>query len=168
MALGGLIVAPLAGLVALTVLPALFALLGTRVNALAPARWQHAAERAARADEHGGWYRFAHWVMRHPMPIAAGSATVLVVLGLPFLNVRFIGVDASVLPPSAHARAAEDASSPLPARRGLADSHCGAGRRPDGDRRGDPPAAGNRGGAAAAAARRAPVGDRGDPARLAR
>ena len=66
MAIGGLIVAPLAGLVALTVLPALFALLGTRVNALAPARWQRAAERAARPDERGGWYRFAHWVMRHP------------------------------------------------------------------------------------------------------
>jgi RND superfamily putative drug exporter len=109
MALGGLIIAPLAGLVALTVLPALFALLGTNVNALAPARWQRAAERAARPDERGGWYRFAHWVMRHPLPIAISSATVLIALGLPFLNARFIGVDASVLPPSAHARAAEDA-----------------------------------------------------------
>ncbi len=109
MALGGLIIAPLAGLVALTVLPALFALLGTNVNALAPAGWQRAAERAARPDERGGWYRFAHWVMRHPLPIAIASATVLIALGLPFLNARFIGVDASVLPPSAHARAAEDA-----------------------------------------------------------
>jgi RND superfamily putative drug exporter len=109
MALGGLIIAPLAGVVALTVLPALFALLGTNVNALAPARWQRAAERAARPDERGGWYRFAHWVMRHPLPIAISSATVLIALGLPFLNARFIGVDASVLPPSAHARAAEDA-----------------------------------------------------------
>ena len=109
MAFGGLIVAPLAGLVALTVLPALFALLGEHVNAFAPARWQRAAERAARPDEHGGWYRFAHWVMRHPLPIALASATALIALGLPFLGVRFIGVDASVLPPSAHARAAEDA-----------------------------------------------------------
>ena len=47
--------------------------------------------------------------MRHPLPIAIASATVLIALGLPFLNARFIGVDASVLPPSAHARAAEDA-----------------------------------------------------------
>jgi uncharacterized membrane protein YdfJ with MMPL/SSD domain len=109
MAFGGLIIAPLAGLVALTVLPALFALLGTKVNALAPASWQRAAERAARPDERGGWYRFAHWVMRHPLPIAVSSATVLIALGLPFLHARFIGVDASVLPPSAHARAAEDA-----------------------------------------------------------
>jgi putative drug exporter of the RND superfamily len=109
MAVGGLIVAPIAGLVALTVLPALFALLGTNVNALAPARWQRAAEREARPDEHGGWYRFAHWVMRYPAPVALASATVLVALGLPFLGVRFVGIDASALPPSAHAHAAEAA-----------------------------------------------------------
>lgn len=109
MAIGGMIVAPLAGIVALTLLPALFALLGERVNAFAPARWQHAAERAARADERGEWYRFAHWVMRRPGWVAAGSATLLVVLGLPFLGVRFIGVDASVLPTSSSARQAEDA-----------------------------------------------------------
>jgi uncharacterized membrane protein YdfJ with MMPL/SSD domain len=108
MAIGGLIVAPLAGLVALTLLPALFALLGERVNALAPRRWQRAAERAARPDEHGGWYRFAHWVMRRPVWVAVGSATLLVALGLPFLGVRFVGVDAGVLPSSSSARQVDD------------------------------------------------------------
>jgi uncharacterized membrane protein YdfJ with MMPL/SSD domain len=108
MAIGGMIVAPLAGLVALALLPALFALLGERVNALAPRRWQRAAERAARPDEHGGWYRFAHWVMRRPLWVAVGSSMLLVALGLPFLGVRFIGVDATVLPPSSSARQAED------------------------------------------------------------
>jgi RND superfamily putative drug exporter len=111
MAIGGLIVAPLAGLVALTLLPALFALLGARVNALSPARWQRAAERAARPDEHGGWYRFAHWVMRRPGRVALGSAVLLVALGLPFLGVRFIGIDATVLPTSSSARQAADALS---------------------------------------------------------
>jgi len=109
MAIGGLIVAPLGGVVALTLLPALFMLLGERVNALAPARWQRAAERAARPDEHGSWYRFAHWVMRRPAWIAVGAATLLVVLGLPFLGVRFVGVDATVLPLSSSARQADDA-----------------------------------------------------------
>jgi uncharacterized membrane protein YdfJ with MMPL/SSD domain len=94
--------------VALGLLPALFALLGERVNALAPRRWQRAAERAARSDEHGGWYRFAHWVMRRPAWVAVGSATLLVALGLPFLGVRFIGVDASVLPSSSSARQVDD------------------------------------------------------------
>src|SRR4051794_3649891 len=108
MAIGGMIVAPLAGVVALTLLPALFALLGLRVNALAPRRWQRAAERAARPEEHGSWYRFAHWVMRRAPWIAAGSASLLIVLGLPFLGVRFVGVDATVLPASSSARRVDD------------------------------------------------------------
>ena len=109
MAIGGLVVVPLAGLVALTLLPALFALLGERVNAFAPRGWQRAAERAARPDEHGPWYRFAHWVMRRPRRVAVGSATLLVLLGLPFYGVHFIGVDATVLPKSSSARRAETA-----------------------------------------------------------
>jgi uncharacterized membrane protein YdfJ with MMPL/SSD domain len=108
MAIGGLLVAPLAGLVSLTVLPALFALLGTRVNALALGRWRRAAERGSRPDERGAWYRFAHAVMRRPVPIAAAAAALLVALGLPFLGIRFTGVDASVLPESASARRADD------------------------------------------------------------
>ncbi|MFL5926362.1 MAG: MMPL family transporter [Gaiellaceae bacterium] len=108
MAIGGMIVAPLAGVVALTLLPALFALLGLRVNALAPRSWQRAAERAARPEEHGSWYRFAHWVMRRAPWIAAGSASLLIVLGLPFLGVRFVGVDATVLPASSSARRVDD------------------------------------------------------------
>jgi uncharacterized membrane protein YdfJ with MMPL/SSD domain len=108
MAIGGIIVAPLAGAVSLLLLPALFVLLGERINALAPARWQRAAARAARLEEHGGWYRYAHWVMRRPARVAVCSAVLLVVLGLPALGVRFIGVDATVLPTSASARQATD------------------------------------------------------------
>jgi RND superfamily putative drug exporter len=109
MAIGGVIVAPLAGLVALTLLPALFALLGGRVNALAPRSWQRATARAGRSEEHGRWYRFAHAVMRRPAWVALGSATLLVALGLPFLGIRFIGIDATVLPTSSSARRADDA-----------------------------------------------------------
>jgi uncharacterized membrane protein YdfJ with MMPL/SSD domain len=108
MAIGGLIVAPLAGVVGLTLLPALFALLGLRVNALSPRRWQRAAERAARPEEHGGWYRFAHWVMHRAPWVAAASASLLIVLGLPFLGARFVGVDATVLPTSSSARQVDD------------------------------------------------------------
>ena len=57
----------------------------------------------------GGWYRFAHAVMRRPLPIAVATAAVLVALGLPFIGVRFTGVDASVLPTSASARQVQDA-----------------------------------------------------------
>jgi uncharacterized membrane protein YdfJ with MMPL/SSD domain len=108
MAIGGMIVAPLAGVVALLLLPALFVLLGERINALAPKRMQRATERAARPEEHGGWYRYAHWVMRRPVRVAVASSVLLVVLGLPALGVRFIGVDATVLPSSASARRTSD------------------------------------------------------------
>ena len=101
MAIGGIAVALLAGVVALLVIPALFALLGRRVDTL--------ALRRGRPPGSGGWYRFAHGVMRWPLPIALATAAVLIALGLPFLGVRFTGVDASVLPTSASARQVQDA-----------------------------------------------------------
>jgi RND superfamily putative drug exporter len=108
MGIAGGLVAPLAGLIALTVLPALFALLGPRVDALAPARWRRAAEATARG-ERGGWYRLAHGIMRRPLAVALASGALLVVLGLPFLHIRFTGVDATVLPAQASSRIVEEA-----------------------------------------------------------
>ncbi|HEY7074438.1 MAG TPA: MMPL family transporter, partial [Solirubrobacteraceae bacterium] len=108
MGIAGGLVGPLAGLIALTVLPALFVLLGPRVNALSPRRWRAAAERTARA-EHGGWYRLAQALMRRPIPVAVAAAALLVALGVPFLSIRFTGVDASVLPAGASARIVDTA-----------------------------------------------------------
>jgi RND superfamily putative drug exporter len=108
MGIAGALVAPLAGLISLTVLPALFVLLGPRVNALAPRRWRRAAEAAARGDR-GGWYRLSHWIMRRPLLVAIGSAALLVALGIPFLQIRFTGIDATVLPASASSRVVEEA-----------------------------------------------------------
>ena len=108
MGIAGGLVAPLAGLISLTVLPALFVLLGARVNALSPRRWRRAAERAARG-ERGGWYRLAHALMRRPIPVAVAAATLLVVLAQPFLSIRFTGVDASVLPPKLSSRVVDTA-----------------------------------------------------------
>jgi uncharacterized membrane protein YdfJ with MMPL/SSD domain len=108
MGIAGGLVGPLAGGIALTVLPALLVLLGPKVNALSPRRWRIAAERAA-AGERGGWYRLAHALMRRPLPVALAAAMLLVALGIPFLSIRFTGVDASVLPPAASARVVDDA-----------------------------------------------------------
>ena len=106
-AAGGL-VGPLAGLIALTVLPALFVLLGPRVNWLSLRRWRRAAESAATGG-HGGWYRLAHALMRRPLPVAVVATALLLVAGLPFLSIRFTGVDASVLPASASSRVVDTA-----------------------------------------------------------
>ena len=109
MGIAGALVALIAASLALFVLPALLSVLGSRVNALAPKRLARAAEREARPDEHGAWYRLSRFVMHRPLPIAIASATVLIVLGLPFIGIRFVSPNAGVLPPSASAKQVNDA-----------------------------------------------------------
>ena len=109
MGAGGVLVALTAAVVSLTLLPALLAALGPRVNALAPRRWRLAARRDAEHVQAGPWYRFSRAVMRRPAPIAAAAAVALVLVGLPFLRIEFTGVDASVLPREQSARVVDDA-----------------------------------------------------------
>jgi RND superfamily putative drug exporter len=111
MGLGGSLVALFAALISLTVLPAVLTLLGNRVNAGAPRFLQRRAETDARPDESGFWYRLSRFVMRRPVPVATLSALFLIVLGLPFLGIKFNTVDATVLPESASARQAYEAVS---------------------------------------------------------
>jgi RND superfamily putative drug exporter len=111
MGLGGSLVVLLAALISLTVLPAVLTLLGTRVNSLAPRFLQRRAEADARPDEEGFWYRLSRFVMRRPAPIATLSALFLIVLGLPFLGIKFTTVDPTVLPEEASARQAYDTVS---------------------------------------------------------
>jgi len=109
MGIGGTICALAAMLVSLTLLPALLAALGPRVNALSLKRWQVALHREASQERGGFWYRLSQAVMRRPAPIAAGAAVLLIVVGLPFTRIDFTGVDASVLPPERSARVVDDA-----------------------------------------------------------
>jgi RND superfamily putative drug exporter len=107
MGIGGVIVALVSSATALLVLPALLAVLGPRVDALAPARLQRRSRGGGETS--GFWYRLSRGVMRRPGRVAAATATLLVVMGLPFTGIRFTGIDASVLPASAHARVVDDA-----------------------------------------------------------
>jgi uncharacterized membrane protein YdfJ with MMPL/SSD domain len=111
MGLGGSLVALFAALISLTVLPAVLTLLGTRVNAGAPRFLRRRAEAEARPAESGFWYRLSRFVMRRPIPVATLSALLLIVLGLPFLGIKFNTVDPTVLPKSASARQAYDTVS---------------------------------------------------------
>ena len=106
MGLGGALVVLFAALISLTVLPAILTLLGERVNAGAPAFLKRRAERDARPTESGFWYRLSRFVMRRPIPVATLSAGFLILLGLPFLGIKFDTVDPTVLPKSAGARIA--------------------------------------------------------------
>jgi putative drug exporter of the RND superfamily len=109
MGIAGALVALLAAALALVVLPALLAVLGPRVNALSPQWLARAAERDARPTESGWWYRHSQFVMRYPGRIALSCAVFLIALGIPFSQIKFISVDARVLPPSASARRVNNA-----------------------------------------------------------
>ena len=109
MGVAGVMVAFIAAAVALLVLPAVLALLGTRINALAPKAWRRRSEEAHEPVTSGFWYRLSLAVMRRPGPVAAVTAIVLIILALPALGIKFTSVDASVLPTSASARQVSDA-----------------------------------------------------------
>ena len=109
MGIGGVLVALTAAFVSLTLLPALLAALGPRVNALSPRRWRVALRNDAAHAQQGPWYRLSRAVMRRPAPVAGVAAVALIVLGLPFLRIEFTGVDASVLPQERSARVVDDA-----------------------------------------------------------
>ena len=109
MGLGGMMVSLIAAGIALIVLPAVLALLGRRVNSLAPKRLQRAADRDASPVESGAWYRLSRFVMRRPWRVALASGALLVALGLPFAGISFTAVDPSVLPEETSGRQVHDA-----------------------------------------------------------
>jgi trehalose monomycolate/heme transporter len=91
---------------ALTVLPALLAVLGPKVNSL---RIRRSVQGPPAAESSGGWYRLAHSVMRRPVLYAVPIAAVLLGLGSPFLHVVWGGVDATALPAAAAPRIVTEA-----------------------------------------------------------
>ena len=93
---GGITVILFSMLVALTLLPALFAVLGHRVDRLSI--WRR---RTARG---GFWFTLSQWVMRHPIAVIIPTTAFLVLLGLPFLNVNLGSPWASILPEEAESR----------------------------------------------------------------
>jgi trehalose monomycolate/heme transporter len=111
MGYGGVATVAVDVIAAVTVLPALLAVLGHRVNAL---RVRRGVGRAP-ATQQGGWYRFAQTVMRRPVAFAAAIVIVLLALGAPFLKVSWGGVDARVLPASSTVRqVSQDLTSEFP------------------------------------------------------
>ncbi|GAA3160209.1 MMPL family transporter [Blastococcus jejuensis] len=108
MGFGGMSAVLIAMLAALTLLPALLAMLGPKVDALSVRPWLrrvfHRPPARPAGDEHGAWARIAHAVMRRPVLITVGVAGLLLALSLPFLRVEFGGVDERVLPQGTESR----------------------------------------------------------------
>src|SRR3954470_19094986 len=87
---------------ALTLHPALLVLLGSRLERFAVRK----VVPTARTD--GAWSRLARRVMRHPVAVLVPTLAFLLILGSPFLHVRFNAPDSSILPPEVPSRAAFD------------------------------------------------------------
>ncbi len=97
-AYAGIAVTGLAAVGAIVVLPALLAVLGTRVNRLA------VFHRTPKEVGEGFWHRVAMFVMRRPVAVAVAVVSFLVLLGLPFFGVSFGLPDDRVLPETATSR----------------------------------------------------------------
>jgi trehalose monomycolate/heme transporter len=99
-------------LAALTILPAILALLGRRVNALSIQRLfrrnTSSQGQAASPETRGAWYRISEMVMRRPVVVGLVVLAILVTLGQPFLRVSFSTPDVKVLPSNQEARIVSD------------------------------------------------------------
>src|SRR6185312_16181632 len=100
--IAGAIVVGLAVLAALTLLPALLTRFGRHLDRFAIRRV------APRPGSEGPWARLARRVMARPVAVLVPTLALLLLLGSPFLHVRFNSPDASILPASVPSRAAYD------------------------------------------------------------
>jgi len=87
---------------ALTLLPALLAFAGTRLDSL------RIRKVSPTPGENGPWARLARWVMARPLAVLVPTLAVLLLLGTPFLHVQFNAPDSRILPENVPSRQAFD------------------------------------------------------------
>ncbi|MEU4650023.1 MMPL family transporter [Nocardia fluminea] len=105
-AYGAIATVSLAALTAITLLPAMLAILGTRVDLWGSRRLRRT--KSAHEVENGFWGRSTQWVMRHPVKVASVLCVVLVLLILPARNLAFGGFSERYLPPDNSTRIAQE------------------------------------------------------------
>ncbi|MCA1727341.1 MAG: MMPL family transporter [Actinobacteria bacterium] len=97
-AYAGIAVVAIAAAATIVFLPALLAAVGSRID-----RWVLFRHKPKEVGE-GFWHGLAMLVMRRPVPIGLGVVALLLVVGAPFLGVKFGLPDDRVLPQDATAR----------------------------------------------------------------
>jgi len=116
MGFGGVAAVLVAMVAALTLLPALLAVLGPRIEAGRMPWRRGGRDRSAGGpavasnltQTSGAWARLAHSVMRRPVAYLLVITLALLALGVPFLSARWGSTDERVLPVSAPSRVAAD------------------------------------------------------------
>jgi uncharacterized membrane protein YdfJ with MMPL/SSD domain len=94
-ALGGVAVTLGAVILGLTLLPALLAIAGTRIDAL---KLPFSFSAPPKDEEHGFWHTVAFGVMKRPILVAIAVTVPLLVLGVPFLRLDPSIPDHKILP----------------------------------------------------------------------
>ncbi|MBM7365612.1 MMPL family transporter [Gordonia hydrophobica] len=103
---GALASVALAAILSITVLPAILAILGTRIDALGLPFLRRTKTREE--VESGFWGKLAGWVMKHPVKTAAPTILLLLALIIPFGNIQFGGMSEAYLPPDHQNRIAQE------------------------------------------------------------
>jgi RND superfamily putative drug exporter len=103
-ALGGIAVVLGAILLSVSLLPALLAILGTKIDALK----LPFVKTQVKEVEDTFWHKIAYGVMRRPVLVALGVAVPLLIVGTPFLRFNPSFPDYRILPPSEPAFVAND------------------------------------------------------------
>lgn len=101
--IAGVIVVAWSTIAALTLLPALLAVIGTRIDRLALRRGP-----AGEGRSEGFWARLSNGVMARPVAVLAPTLALLVLLGSPFLHANISSPDATILPQDLPSRQAFD------------------------------------------------------------
>lgn len=103
-AYGAISAVALAALLSVTVLPALFGMLGHNID-----KWTlRRTKRTARNLEDTLWYRIPAWAMRNARWVTVVIAGLLIALTLPLAGVKFGGINETYLPPDNDVRVAQD------------------------------------------------------------
>ncbi|WP_026919386.1 MMPL family transporter [Gordonia shandongensis] len=96
---------------ALILTPALLIVLGDRIDALDVRAWIRRRlgrpEPCVKPVEQSGWYRIATAVLRRAVPVAVIVPAILLLLGAPFLGIKFGFPDERVLPETAEVHAVQ-------------------------------------------------------------
>src|SRR5262249_30531712 len=102
--IAGVVVVFFSVLAALTLLPAVLSVIGTRID-----RFRLIGRGLGAAEcEHGFWSGLSHRVMRHPVAVLVPTLALLLLLGAPFLHVEVSSPDATILPTDLPSRQAFD------------------------------------------------------------
>ena len=104
-AYGAMSAVVLAAVISVAVLPALFGMLGPRIDMWSVRR------RSSRRDgeiENKAWYKIPRWAMRHAKAVVVGCAALLLLLTVPIVGISFGGINETYLPPTQETRQAQD------------------------------------------------------------